>query len=136
VGCLARYGAEGLDWMTGMGQENVESFRAALAGDTALRTLLERAASWAAKCHTRRCGWPHREAAATPGKCLLGLRVRLPRKGDVGRQRTAARNALKVALPWALGHMAAFLLADPTASGSNGTGRHGIRGARLRPRHR
>jgi pimeloyl-ACP methyl ester carboxylesterase len=48
VGCMAPYDAEGLDWMTGMGQENVESFRAALAGDTALRTLLERAASWTA----------------------------------------------------------------------------------------
>jgi pimeloyl-ACP methyl ester carboxylesterase len=48
VGCLAPYDAEGLDWMTGMGQENVESFRAALAGDTALRTFLERAASWTA----------------------------------------------------------------------------------------
>jgi pimeloyl-ACP methyl ester carboxylesterase len=48
VGCLAPYDAEGLDWMTGMGKENVESFRAALAGDTALRTFLERAASWTA----------------------------------------------------------------------------------------
>jgi pimeloyl-ACP methyl ester carboxylesterase len=45
VGCLAPYDAAGLDWMTGMGQENVESFRAALAGDVALRTLLERAAA-------------------------------------------------------------------------------------------
>jgi len=48
VGCLAPYEAEGLNWMAGMGQENVESGRAALAGDTALRTFLERAASWAA----------------------------------------------------------------------------------------
>ena len=48
VGCLAPYEAEGLNWMAGMGQENVESFHAALAGDTALRTFLERAASWAA----------------------------------------------------------------------------------------
>jgi pimeloyl-ACP methyl ester carboxylesterase len=48
VGCLAPYDAEGLDWMAGMGQENVDSFRAALAGDTPLRTLLERAASWTA----------------------------------------------------------------------------------------
>jgi hypothetical protein len=28
------------------------------------------------------------------------------------------RNGLKVALPWELGHTAAFLLADPKASGS------------------
>jgi pimeloyl-ACP methyl ester carboxylesterase len=48
VGCLAPYDAECLDWMAGMGQENVEAFRAALAGDTTLRTLLERAASGAA----------------------------------------------------------------------------------------
>lgn len=45
MGCLAPYDAKGLDWMAGMGQENLESFRAALAGDTALRTLLEGAAS-------------------------------------------------------------------------------------------
>jgi pimeloyl-ACP methyl ester carboxylesterase len=48
VGCLAPYESEGLNWMAGMGQENVESFRAALAGDTALRPFLERAATWAA----------------------------------------------------------------------------------------
>jgi hypothetical protein len=34
--------------MAGMGQANVEAFRAALTGDTALRTLLEHAASSAA----------------------------------------------------------------------------------------
>jgi pimeloyl-ACP methyl ester carboxylesterase len=45
VGCLAPYDADGLDWMAGMGQENVESFRAALASDTELRTLLERVGS-------------------------------------------------------------------------------------------
>ena len=45
VGCLAAYDAEGLDWMAGMDQENVKSFSAALAGDVALRTLLDRAAS-------------------------------------------------------------------------------------------
>ena len=48
VGCLAPYGADGLDWMAGMGQANVEAFRAALTGDTALRTLLEHASSSAA----------------------------------------------------------------------------------------
>ena len=55
---------------------------------------------------------------ATPGKRLLGLQVRALREGDVGRRLAAARNALKVALPWELGHTAAFLLADPEASGS------------------
>jgi pimeloyl-ACP methyl ester carboxylesterase len=41
VGGLAPYDAEGLDWMAGMGQENVAGFRAALAGDAVLRSLLE-----------------------------------------------------------------------------------------------
>jgi pimeloyl-ACP methyl ester carboxylesterase len=41
VGGLAPYDAEGLDWMAGMGQENVAAFGAARAGDTALRTFLE-----------------------------------------------------------------------------------------------
>jgi pimeloyl-ACP methyl ester carboxylesterase len=48
VGGLAPYNAAGLDWLAGMGQENVEMFRAALAGDHALRNLVERAAVWAA----------------------------------------------------------------------------------------
>ena len=62
--------------------------------------------------------WESGRSGATPGKRLLGLRVRLTREGDVGRWRAAVRNALKVALPWELGHTAAFLLAEPTASGS------------------
>jgi pimeloyl-ACP methyl ester carboxylesterase len=41
VGGLAPYDAEGLDWMAGMGQENVAGFGAALEGDAALRTLLD-----------------------------------------------------------------------------------------------
>ena len=41
VGGLAPYDAEGLDWMAGMGQENIAAFSAALAGDAALRTFLE-----------------------------------------------------------------------------------------------
>jgi len=41
VGGIAPYDAEGLDWMAGMGQENIAGFGAALAGDTALRTFLE-----------------------------------------------------------------------------------------------
>lgn len=42
VGGLAPFDAEGLDWMDGMGAENVAAFGAALAGDAALRSFLER----------------------------------------------------------------------------------------------
>jgi uncharacterized RDD family membrane protein YckC len=62
--------------------------------------------------------WESGRSGATPGKRLLGLRVRVLREAEVGRRRVAVRNALKVALPWELGHTAAFLLADPKASGS------------------
>jgi pimeloyl-ACP methyl ester carboxylesterase len=41
VGGLAPYGDAGLDWMAGMGQENVAAFSAALAGDAELRTVAE-----------------------------------------------------------------------------------------------
>lgn len=41
VGGIAPYGADGLDWMAGMGQENVAGFSAALAGDAAIHQLLE-----------------------------------------------------------------------------------------------
>jgi pimeloyl-ACP methyl ester carboxylesterase len=41
VGGLAPFHADGLDWMAGMGEENVAVFRAALAGHAALRTFLE-----------------------------------------------------------------------------------------------
>lgn len=43
VACLAGvapYGAEGLDWLAGMGQDNVEEFGAALAGEEPLRDYL------------------------------------------------------------------------------------------------
>jgi uncharacterized RDD family membrane protein YckC len=52
---------------------------------------------------------------ATPGKRALGLRVRSPREQGVGWRRALARNALKVALAWELGHTAAFLLAERDA---------------------
>lgn len=42
VGGLAPYEAEGLDWMGGMGDENAAGFRAALEGDAALQSILER----------------------------------------------------------------------------------------------
>lgn len=38
---VAPYGAEGLDWLHGMGPENVEEFGAALAGEQPLTTYLE-----------------------------------------------------------------------------------------------
>ena len=41
VGGLAPFDADGLDWMAGMGQENIAVFRAALAGGAALRTFLD-----------------------------------------------------------------------------------------------
>jgi pimeloyl-ACP methyl ester carboxylesterase len=44
VGGLAPYGADGLDWMTGMGDENVAAFTAALSGGAALQGLLEQLA--------------------------------------------------------------------------------------------
>jgi uncharacterized RDD family membrane protein YckC len=47
---------------------------------------------------------------ATPGKHAFGLRVRSPRDDGAGWRRALARNALKVALPWELGHTATFLL--------------------------
>jgi pimeloyl-ACP methyl ester carboxylesterase len=41
---VAPYRAEGLDWLAGMGAENVEEFGAALAGEGALTSFLEPAA--------------------------------------------------------------------------------------------
>jgi pimeloyl-ACP methyl ester carboxylesterase len=38
---VAPYGVSGLDWMAGMGPENVAEFRAALSGEAALTTFLE-----------------------------------------------------------------------------------------------
>jgi pimeloyl-ACP methyl ester carboxylesterase len=40
---VAPYGAEGLDWMAGMGEDNVEEFGAALEGESALRSFLDAA---------------------------------------------------------------------------------------------
>ena len=38
---VAPYGAEGLDWLAGMGEDNVEEFGAALAGEQTLRDYLD-----------------------------------------------------------------------------------------------
>jgi pimeloyl-ACP methyl ester carboxylesterase len=40
---VAPYGAGGLDWMAGMGEDNVEEFGAALQGEAALRSYLDAA---------------------------------------------------------------------------------------------
>ena len=40
---VAPYGAEGLDWMVGMGEDNVEEFGAAIEGEEPLRRYLENA---------------------------------------------------------------------------------------------
>jgi pimeloyl-ACP methyl ester carboxylesterase len=42
IASVAPYRAEGLDWMAGMGAENVEEFGAALAGPSELQPYLER----------------------------------------------------------------------------------------------
>jgi len=44
LACVAPYAAEGLDWMAGMGAENIEEFSAALEGEEALNAALERMA--------------------------------------------------------------------------------------------
>jgi pimeloyl-ACP methyl ester carboxylesterase len=45
VGGLAPHDAEGIDWLAGMGQENVAAFSAALESAGALRAIAERVAS-------------------------------------------------------------------------------------------
>ena len=44
VGGIAPYDAKGLDWMAGMGEENIAGFGAALAGEAALSTFLDEVA--------------------------------------------------------------------------------------------
>ena len=56
--------------------------------------------------------WEASGSGATPGKRLLRLRVRTLQGGRPGWRRAVVRNAMKIALPWELGHTAAFLLAD------------------------
>jgi pimeloyl-ACP methyl ester carboxylesterase len=43
IGCVAPYGAAGLDWFTGMGPENIEEFGAAVQGERQLCEFLEKA---------------------------------------------------------------------------------------------
>ncbi len=52
---------------------------------------------------------------ATPGKRLMRLRVRSV-SGGPGFSRALARNAIKYALPWELGHTAVFALVGSTTA--------------------
>jgi uncharacterized RDD family membrane protein YckC len=63
-------------------------------------------------------GWESGPGAASPGKRLLRLKVVGPGRPRLGWRRALARNGLKVALPWELGHTAAFVLSDATAARS------------------
>jgi uncharacterized RDD family membrane protein YckC len=66
--------------------------------------------------------WEAGGRAATPGKRVLRLAVR--HGGDrPGWRRSLLRNAPKVALPWELGHTAAFALAaSPTTAATEAVG--------------
>jgi uncharacterized RDD family membrane protein YckC len=59
--------------------------------------------------------WEAAPRAATPGKRALKLQVRHD-DGPPGWWRSLARTALKVALPWELGHTAAFVLSTASTS--------------------
>jgi RDD family len=66
--------------------------------------------------------WEAGARAATPGKRVLRLTVR---HGDdqPGWRRSLSRNTLKVALPWELGHTAAYALAtSPTTAVTEAVG--------------
>jgi len=57
--------------------------------------------------------WEHGGRGATPGKRVLRLQAVGPDGGPPGWRRALLRNAVKLALPWELGHTAAFeLVAD------------------------
>ena len=59
-----------------------------------------------------------RPGGATPGKRALGLVVRAADGGRLGFGRAAARNALKVGLPWLVAHAAVIAVTarDPAPS--------------------
>ena len=61
--------------------------------------------------------WEAGRRAASPGKRLLRLQVRTADDQPVSFARALLRNGIKVALPWELGHTAAFTLSSPSASG-------------------
>lgn len=58
--------------------------------------------------------WERGRAAATPGKRLLKLRTVGPDE-NLGWSRALARNGLKIALPWELGHTGVYALSNDQA---------------------
>ncbi len=60
-------------------------------------------------------GWESGAGAASPGKRLLRLKVLAAGRPRLGWRTALARNALKISLPWELGHTAAFVTSDATA---------------------
>ena len=62
---------------------------------------------------TAALSWAEHRWGRTPGKALMGLHV-MSRTGGRAPSLTQAltRNALKVALPWSIGHAAVFALVD------------------------
>jgi len=64
--------------------------------------------------------WEATGSGATPGKRSLRLRVRSLQGGRPGWRRAVVRNVIKIALPWELGHTAAFLLSDPRTGRTSG----------------
>ena len=54
-----------------------------------------------------------RPAGTTPGKHAMGLVVRAADGGRLGFGRAAARNALKVGLPWLVAHAAVIAVTAP-----------------------
>ncbi len=62
--------------------------------------------------------WERGPWAATPGKRWLRLRVQAEAGGPTGWTRALVRNGLKIAVPWELGHTAAFIFAEPSVAGA------------------
>ena len=61
--------------------------------------------------------WAEHRWGRTPGKRLTGLHVVGRPEGSAPSVRQSlARNAVKVALPWGIGHAAVFVLADGAAA--------------------
>lgn len=81
-----------------------------VAGNAAAFALL------VAPATTWMAAWERGSSAASPGKRLLSLRVDADGQPSLGWRRSLARNGLKIAVPWELGHTAAFELANPHAS--------------------
>jgi pimeloyl-ACP methyl ester carboxylesterase len=65
IAAVAPWGAGGLEWLGGMGPENIEEFGAALAGDAELRAFLEREA-------------PQLRAASSPDDLIHTMEGLLP----------------------------------------------------------